>query len=96
MSDRQTTALRGKSFPSIHAPVRPILRTEREVLDRMSGTGARIKVSVPWLRFLPDRIPDPAHVPMGRRTEALVLADEALWDAIQTFRFVRRAEGRGN
>jgi len=92
--DAKASALRGKVFPPKRAPMRPILRTEREVLDRMSGTGARVKVSLPWLRFLPDRIPDPPREPVGRRTEALVLADEALWNAVQIFRFVRRAERR--
>ena len=92
--DAKASILRGKVFPPKRAPMRPILRTEREVLDRMSGTGARVKVSLPWLRFLPDRIPDPPRVPMGRRMEALQLADEALWDAIRTFNDVRRAERR--
>lgn len=92
MSDRQTSALRGKSFPNPKAPTRLILRTEREVLDRMSTTGARVKVSVPWLSFLPPHADAMPRIAMGRRIEALALADDALWQAIQTSFRIRRAQ----
>lgn len=87
--DRRAAILRGKKRVK---PSRPILRTEREVLDRMSTTGAHVKISVPYISFLPPRTDAMPRFSMGRRLEALALADEALWDAIKTSIRIRRAQ----